>query len=496
MIKAFKFKLKTDKEIENIFSQYAGCRRFVWNKALALIKNRMQSAKINAIVSNNVKCHKQYSAFAYLPNYSVLSKMLTFWKKSGEYSFLKIPHAQPLQQALKDLTDTMQSAFTRGNGIRFPKFRKKYKCSESFRYPQSYCAGDNGERKQGGFQIKGNRIKLPKIGWVKFYKSRDIDGKPKQVTIKHYADGWYISVLAERYVEDSSCETDYSNPVGIDAGVKKTATLSNGHYFKPINTTNLEKKLIKAQRILDRKQHPRYRGDRTKSSANFHKQTYKIKRIWKDITDSRTDYLNKLSTAIAKNHGLVVAENLQISNMVRSAKGDIDNPGRRVKQKSGLNRSILRQSWGKLYSMLAYKVAANGGMLLKVDPKYTSQTCPACHHTDKENRLTQERFTCIKCSFSANADLTAAFNILTKGLGQLSELSGKENPCKTLPQGMSSLTIDSIVKRGLRKVTPEEYGDKLHIVQTHTTKQEPAGKRKRKRKLPHKRLSLLQSAYV
>ncbi len=139
--------------------------------------------------------------------------------------------------------------------------------------------------------------------------------------------------------------------------------------------------------------------------------------------------------------------------MTGSAKGTLDNPGHKVKQKAGLNRSILRQGWGTLFNMLEYKLKRNGGQLIKVDPKNTSLACPKCNHTDKENRLTQENFVCLRCGYAANADLVGSWNILNRGLTQ----TGKENPCKTLPQG-------------LREVTPVEYA-------AHTVNQEPVGNR-------------------
>ncbi len=242
---------------------------------------------------------------------------------------------------------------------------------------------------------------------------------------------------------------DQSDPIGIDVGVKKVAAISNGYYFKPFTAIRLEKKLLKAERILDRKQHPRYRGDKTKCSNNFYKQRQKVKRVWKQITDAKYDYLHKISTAIAKNHGFVAVEKLKIKNMTGSARGTLDNPGRKVRQKTGLNRSILRQGWGIFYRLLEYKLERKGGRLIRVNPQNTSITCPACHCKDKKSRQTQESFICINCGFAANADLAGSLNILRRGLEQ----SGKDNPYKTLPPGW-------------REVTPEEYA-------CHTMRQEP-----------------------
>jgi len=102
--------------------------------------------------------------------------------------------------------------------------------------------------------------------------------------------------------------------------------------------------------------------------------------------------------------------------MTRSAKGTIDKPGKMVKQKSGLNRSILKQGWNILLTMLEYKCNWYGKIFIKVDPKFTSQTCSSCGYVSKKNRRSQKSFKCISCGFVRNADRNAAKNILNKGL--------------------------------------------------------------------------------
>ncbi len=294
VFQAYQFKLKTNDEIEHKFRQFSGSCRFVWNIALALIKDRLNNQKTEKIINKNIPVH--YRQQPYLPSYVDLAKMLTFWKKTDELSFLKEAHSQILQQKLKDLDKAIKSAFTKGNGICFPKFKRKYKNNNSFRYPQD-C------------KIEGSRVFLPKIGWVRFFKSRNIAGKPKYVTVKQYADGWYVSIMTK--IEIDQPELNHYPAVGIDAGVKKIVTLSNGYYFTPLDFYKLEKRLLKAQRVSDRKQHPRYKGDKTKCSKNFYKQKQKINRIHKRIADKRYDYLHKISTAIAKNHGIAVVEELR-----------------------------------------------------------------------------------------------------------------------------------------------------------------------------------------
>jgi putative transposase len=127
--------------------------------------------------------------------------------------------------------------------------------------------------------------------------------------------------------------------------------------------------------------------------------------------NARKDFLQKLSTDLAKSHSVIKIEKLQIQNMTRSAKGTVDRPGTNVKAKSRLNRSILDQGWGMFATMLNYKLAARGGKLVYVDPAYTSQTCAECHVTDKASRIDQARFVCAHCGHEDSADINGARNI-------------------------------------------------------------------------------------
>jgi putative transposase len=167
----------------------------------------------------------------------------------------------------------------------------------------------------------------------------------------------------------------------------------------------LEKKIARAQRRLAKKK---------KFSNNWKKQKLKVAHFHIKIGNIRKDALHKISNNIAKNHGLVVLEVLKIKNMTKSSKGTAAEPGKRINQKSGLNRSILRQGWGELERQLSYKTIWNGGHLLKVPAPFTSQRCAACGHVDKLNRI-NEAFKCLLCGNLDHADVNAAKNILALG---------------------------------------------------------------------------------
>ena len=367
--KGYKFRLKTNAEHERLFRLFSGHCRFLWNKALALQMARLERKTP-------------------LLSYQDLAGLLKLWKRSEEYGFLQEVHSQAEQQVLKDLDRALWDGLKRVKGM--PRFRKKGQ-HDSFRYPQ-------------GFEIKGNRMYLPKIGWVGFFKSQDIQGKPKNVTVSRRGRHWYVSIQTEREVSEPVHVS--TSKVGIDLGVKRFATLSDGSFYEPLDSfRKLEEKVAKRQRKLSRK---------AKFSNNWRKQKDKIARLHLRIADVRNDYLHKVSSEISKNHAIIAMEDLRVRNMSTSAKGSVESPGRNVRQKAGLNKAILDQGWYTFRRMLSYKLAWAGGVLELVSPQHTSQTCPECGHVSKENRVSQEVFSCVACGFEENADWVAAINILQR----------------------------------------------------------------------------------
>lgn len=173
---------------------------------------------------------------------------------------------------------------------------------------------------------------------------------------------------------------------------------------------------------------------KAKFSANWKKQKARIAKLHHRIANIRNDLLHKTTTAISKSHALVVIEDLQVKSMSRSAKETVNAPGRNVRAKGGLNRSILRQGWGEFRRQL-YKQTWRGGVLLAVDPRNTSRTCTECGHVSAENRKTQGSFACVACGHQADADVNAARNILAAGCAViacgeriLSDPSKKQEP--------------------------------------------------------------------
>ncbi|MGP5417175.1 RNA-guided endonuclease InsQ/TnpB family protein, partial [Psychrobacter faecalis] len=272
--------------------------------------------------------------------------------------------------------------------------------------------------------IEGNRIKLPNgIGFVKFRKSQDIIGTIKNITISKKSGHWYVSFGTETQLTENP-RHPATSAIGLDMGITKLITTSDGQTIKPKNSFKANQiKLAALQRQLSRK---------VLFSQNWKKQNRKIQKLHHHIANIRHDYLHKITTAISKNHAMIACEDLKVANMSKSASGTLENRGRNVKAKSGLNKSILDQGWGMMVDMLEYKQHWTGGVLIKVNPRYTSQTCFECKHIAKENRQTQAKFECVQCGHKANADVNAAKNILSAGHAVLSAEGGcgKGRPLK------------------------------------------------------------------
>jgi putative transposase len=386
--KGYKYRLQAKPETSRKLAQFAGSCRFVWNQVLALNDDR-------------------YRAGIPRLRYGDAAGVLRLWKQSEEYGFLADVHSQVLQQCLKDLDRAYTNLFA--GRADPPTFRKKF-LNDSFRFPQ-------------GFKVEGNRVYLPKIGWVSFWKSRDIDGTIKNVTVSRRGEHWYVSFQVEIEQPDPLHPSDTA--IGIDMGVVTFAALSDGQLIKPLNSfRKWEAKLAKEQRKLALK---------VKFSKNWIKQKRKINRIHTRIANLRHNFLHQHSTTISQNHAVIVVEDLKVSNMSRSAKGTVDEPGKNVAAKSGLNKAILDQGWGMFRTMLEYKQAWRGGMVIAVPPQYTSQTCAECGHVSPENRVVQALFSCVACGHTDHADVNAARNILAAGLAESLNACG--------PHGASGIPV-------------------------------------------------------
>lgn len=385
--KAYRFRLDLTPRQRLLLARFCGCARFVWNKALALQMGRLEGE-------------------IPLLQYGDLAKLLTLWRASEEYGFLAEGPVHTQQWALKFLQQAIWEGLDPKNPKKFPGFRKKGK-HVGLRYPDSKQVHlDHAVKDNQGRNILP-KVFLPKIGFVKMRKSREIKGIIKNITVTKEGKHWYVSVQTEQEVEAPVCKSQ--KVVGIDLGVVRFATLSSEEVIEPLDIEDLESKISWEQKKLSHKE---------KFSENWKKQRDAVQKVHKKKANITKDFHHKNSTEISKNHAIVVMEDLNVSNMTASAKGTLEEPGTNVKAKSGLNRSILRQGWYSFRQMMRYKLDWNGGKLILVDPRNTSRECPECRYVDGANRESQSEFACIRCCYQANADLVASKNILRAGLAQ------------------------------------------------------------------------------
>lgn len=372
-LQAYQFELRPNGEQKRRMKRFAGACRFVYNKALAWQKEQYQADN-----------HCKFS-------YTQLANLLPQWKQEPSLSWLKDSPSQTLQQALKNLERSFKNFFAKR--AEEPKFKKRGQ-QDSFRYPQGFVV-----------EQENSRVFLPKLGWMRYRNSRRLEGKAKNITVRFKANKWYMSIQTEREVAPPIHPS--TSAVGVDVGVARFATLSTGEVYPSVNSYHSKQaRLARYQRAMSRK---------VKFSQNWHKAKQRVAKLHHLIANIRKDYLHKTTTALSKNHALIVIEDLKIANMSKSAKGDNEQPGRNVKAKSGLNKAILEQGWYEFRRQLGYKQEWRGGLVQTVKPHYTSQRCNCCGHISPENRRSQAKFVCVHCGYSANADVNAAQNILAAG---------------------------------------------------------------------------------
>ena len=323
--------------------------------------------------------------------------------------WLAEPHSDVLQQSLRDL-DCAYRNFFAGRAA-FPRFKRKGQ-RDSFRV-QNRKAGVIRVRR---LNRRWGEIIIPKFGAVRFRWSRKPVGEIRHITVVRDVLGWHVCLCCEES-ESASSELHTGTPVGIDRGVTATAALSTDvlHCAPTLPPGQAERQRRLARKAGRQETARRHRPNDQRRRSRRHQDTLDaLAKLKAREARLRKNFLHKLTTDIAKSHGVVVIEDLRVKSMARSAKGTIGSPGRNVAQKRGLNRAVLRQGWGEMEQMLAYKLDRSGGTLIKVNPAYTSQ----------------------RCGHTAHADINAARNILAAGLavtarGAFSEVSRGNEPRTT-----------------------------------------------------------------
>jgi putative transposase len=323
------------------------------------------------------------------PGYLEQSRQLTAAR--AENAWLAAGSQTVQQQALRDFDRAMSGFFSGTQGR--PSWRKAGR-NEGFRVTGKRGAQWEVRR----LSRHWGEVRVPKVGWIRFRWSRPVPEEVKSFRITRDRSGrWHVAFAC---IPGPVPAPGNGRVVGVDRGVRISAALSTGETLTVQGLSPGEqRRLMRLQRKLARAK---------RGSNRYGKIKTAIARLKAKETDRRKDWCEKLSTDLARRFDVICIEDLNIRGMTRSARGNIEGPGRNVPAKAALNRGISRSGWGLLGRRLEEKAP---GRVKKIIPAFTSQRCSACGHVDQKSRESQAVFRCTACGYVCNADVNAARNI-------------------------------------------------------------------------------------
>ena len=391
MIKAYKYRLNPNEEQRIFFEKSFGCARYVYNWGLNL---------------RNEAYQKDRTRIGWVD----ICKRLTELKKQEETSWLNEVATQSLQSSIRNMDSAFTRFFREKKG--FPKFKSK-KGRQSFQLVKDVSVN-----------FDKHEVKLPKIGWVNFYKNREFDGRIGTTTIsKSPAGKYYISILVDDGEElPTKVPITYETSVGIDVGLKDFALLSNGQVFEnPKYLEKAEKRLKVLQMRLSKKQKGSKRRERARLA---------VAKAHEKVKNCRTDYIHKVSSRIIRENQTVIIEDLNVDGMMKN---------------HNLAKHIGSVSWSEFFRQLQYKAEWNGVNLIRIGRFEPSSKMCLCGVVNKDLKLSQREWDCPNCGRHNDRDLLAAINIKRFGL-QEQNLIGI-SPAGSGVEGVEWSALADTVKR-------------------------------------------------
>jgi putative transposase len=363
--KTFKFRLRPNREQESLCAQFAGASRWIYNRGLDRRNKLWEEEK------RSVSLYDQ-------------NNELVLLKQEEETSWLQDIHSQVLQQALDDLKKAFDQFFRRVSEKEtpgYPRFRCKGE-HDSFRYPQ-------------GVKTRHNFVWLPKIGWVRFRRSRELEGEIKQTTVIKEGKYWYVCFACE--IAKEQVEIKGEDTIGIDVGLEHFATIASDQKIEEIDNPRFFQRRLSKIKYLSRRL-----SKKKAKSRNRLKAKEKLNIEHAKIKNQRKDWLHQLSTHLVKSHDKIVVESLRVKDLLESAP-------------KHLARAISDAGWREFLQMLKYKCEENNKKFIEVGQYFPSTK--QCYQCKKRNDipLSTREYSC-SCGHRMHRDHNAALNLKAAGM--------------------------------------------------------------------------------